>query len=392
MTNIHVDVAYKSLNKKGEELCGDKVEIARTPDSVIMVLADGLGSGVKANILSTLTSKIIITMLVEGSSIEDAVETIANTLPICEVRKLAYSTFSILQIYNDGRAYLVEFDNPTCVFVRDSALVDLPFEYREIAQKNVRECRFEVRVGDVLTLMSDGVIHAGVGALLNLGFKWENVAAHMLGTVTPDMTAARLTASLSQVCDSLYMGKPGDDTTVLTARIMPRKVVNLFSGPPQKKEDDERLVRDFMREPGKHIVCGGTGGNIVSRVLNRPLKVSLGDYVDTGIPPIAYLQGIDLVTEGVLTISKTIDLIKQQVENDMDDSYFKGLDAKNGAAMLARMLLEECTTLNLFIGKAINPAHQNPNLPLDLSIKLRLLDELAELLEKLGKKVEKRYY
>ena len=135
MMNIHIDTSYKSLNKAGEELCGDKVEIIRTDDSIIMVLADGLGSGVKANILATLTSKIIATMLKEGARIDEAVETIASTLPICSVRKIAYSTFSILQVFHNGEAYLAEFDNPSCVFIRNGQLMSLPSESREIAGK-----------------------------------------------------------------------------------------------------------------------------------------------------------------------------------------------------------------------------------------------------------------
>ena len=133
MSMMHIDIAWKSLNHYGEELCGDKVEIYHAPDSDILVLSDGLGSGVKANILATLTSKIIITMLKEGLNVDEAVETIAHTLPICKVRQVAYSTFSILQIFHDGKAYLVEFDNPACIFIRNGKLMDIPYEMREIA-------------------------------------------------------------------------------------------------------------------------------------------------------------------------------------------------------------------------------------------------------------------
>ena len=134
---MHIDIAWKSLNKYGEELCGDKVEIVHAQDSDILVLSDGLGSGVKANILATLTSQIIVTMLREGATMQEAVETIAGTLPVCSVRKVAYSTFSVLQITDDGEAYLVEFDNPFCLYVREGRLVQLPCEYREFAGKGV---------------------------------------------------------------------------------------------------------------------------------------------------------------------------------------------------------------------------------------------------------------
>ena len=173
--------------------------------------------------------------------------------------------------------------------------------------------------------------------------------------------------------------------------IMPNKVVNLFSGPPKEKENDEVLVHDFMRERGKRIVCGGSSAQIVARILHRDIKTTL-DYTDPEIPPIAKIDGIDLVTEGVLTLSRTNDLIRKFRDHTMDFSDFKDLDANNGAAMLAKMLLEDCTTLNLFIGKAINPAHQNPNLPVDLSIKLRIIKELGELLTGLGKTVNVKYY
>ena len=139
------------------------------------------------------------------------------------------------------------------------------------------------------------------------------------------------------------------------------------------------------------LICGGSSANIVARVLNRSIETSL-DYVDPLIPPIATIQGIDLVTEGVLTLSRTVEILQEYLDHETDSFYFKKLDEKNGAAMLAKILLEECTTLNLFIGTAINPAHQNPGLPSDLSIKLKLIDKLCGLMERLGKRVTKKYY
>lgn len=390
---IHIDIDWKSLNHAGEELCGDKVEILRTPDADILVLSDGLGSGVKANILATLTTKIIITMLKEGSTVDEAVETIARTLPVCKVRQLAYSTFSILRIQHDGQAYLAEFDSPACVFVRGGKITDLPYEIREIAGKNVRESHFEVAVGDTFCIFSDGVIHAGVGALLNFGWQWDNVANYVEDSVQRGMSVPRTVAALSQVIDSLYMSKPGDDSTILMARAVPQKPASILTGPPVDKADDPRIVHDFMRSAGKKIVCGGSTANMISRVLSRPVRAEL-EITDPRVPPIAHMQGMDLVTEGVLTISRAIELLEacRDASTEQASASFAELDGTNGAALLARMLLEDCTHLNLFVGKAINPAHQNPSLPVDLSIKLRLVDKLKSVLESMGKVVNITYY
>ena len=389
--SVHFVVAWKSLNKKGEELCGDKVVTVRTADSTIAVLADGLGSGVKANILATLTSTICATMVREGASVADVVSTIVNTLPVCSVRKVAYATFSILEIKDSGEGYLAEFDNPFCIYIRDGQRMEFKCEYNEYSGKGVYETRFQALPGDVITIVSDGVIYAGVGESLNFGWTWEHVVKWLLNATALDMSAPRLAAALSDTVNDLYMKKPGDDSTVLVAEVTPHRVVNMLAGPPKEKADDERMVRDYMRSQGKKVICGGTSANIVARVLNRKIRTSL-TYSDPSIPPIGFIEGVDLVTEGVLTLTRTLDILQEYCEKDADSYYFHRIDEENGAAMLARLLLEDCTHLKLFIGTAINPAHQNPNLPADLSIKLKLIDRLAELMVRLGKRVDKTFY
>ncbi len=383
---ITVDVAYKSLNKYTEILCGDKVELLQTEDSNIMILADGMGSGVKANILSTLTSKILGTMFLNGATLEECVDTISETLPICQVRQVAYSTFSILQVYHNGDAYLVEYDNPGCIFIRDGKLMEIPKNVRVMQGKEINEYRFKVKKGDALILMSDGTIHAGVGELLNFGWLWQDIADYAVRQYPLTVSAMRLAASISRACDELYQFRPGDDTTVACMRIIDSKPVHLMTGPARNPEDDVRMVQDFMDDANaKTIVCGGTSATIVSRVLGKKLDVSL-DYVDPEIPPIAYMDGVDLVTEGVLTLNRVLQLLRRYVKNEtVSEEFFQELDKPNGAAQIAHILLERCTHLYLFIGKAINPAHQNPNLPVDLSIKIRLLAELAETLRGAGK-------
>lgn len=389
--SVCVDIAWKSLNKHNEELCGDKVEVLHTEDSDIVILADGMGSGVKANILATLTSKILGTMFLNGAEIESCVETIARTLPICQVRKVAYATFSILQISHDGSAYLVEFDNPSCVFVRDRQIVDYPYEERFIEGKKIREYRFQVQINDCFVLMSDGVIYAGVGELLNFGWTWKDMAQYTLKCTKETLSASRLAAMLSQACYDLYGEKPGDDTTVAVARVIERRVVNIFTGPPTDKEDDEQLVSDFMKCEGKKVVCGGTSANIAARVLKKEIVTSV-NYADPSVPPTASIEGLDLVTEGVLTLGKALGILRKYEQDEFDEEFFNELDADNGASKLAKLLIEECTDLNLFVGKALNPAHQNSNLPFDLSVRMNLVEQLKDCAEKLGKTVKVKYY
>lgn len=390
---ITVDVAYKSLNKFTEILCGDKVEILETEDSNIMILADGMGSGVKANILSTLTSKILGTMFLNGATLEECVDTIVQTLPVCQVRQVAYSTFSILQVFHNGDAYLVEFDNPGCIFIRDGVLQEIPQNIREVEGKKINEFRFKVKKGDALILMSDGTIHAGVGELLNFGWLWDDIAKYAVKEYYRTVSAARLAGALSHACDELYQFRPGDDTTVAVMRIIDSKPVHLMTGPASDPADDVRMVQDFMSDDtAKKIVSGGTSSTVVARVLNKPLDVSL-EYVDPDIPPIAYIEGVDLVTEGVLTLNRVLHLIRRYVKNEtINEDFFLELDKKNGASMVAKMLIEDCTEVHMYVGKAINSAYQNPNLPFDLGIRQNLVDQLKHAIEEMGKKVTVTYY
>lgn len=390
--SVSIDVAWKSLNKHGEELCGDKVEIVKTRDSDILILADGMGSGVKANILSTLTSKILATMLHEGAAIESCVETIARTLPICQERKVAYATFSILQIFHSGDAYLVEYDNPDCVFIRNKKIIKYPYEVREVEGKKIHEYRFQVQKNDCFVLMSDGVIYAGAGEILDLqGWTWENMSEYTLKCTKETLSASRLAAMLSQACDDLYIQKPGDDTTVAVARVIERKVVNLFTGPPKSKEDDEKLMYDFMHMEGKKVVSGGTSSNIASRVLHKEIITKV-DRNNPDVPPMSTIEGLDLVTEGVLTMGRSLKLLKQYENDEFDVEFFDELDANNGASRLAKMIIEECTELNLFVGTAINEAHQESDLTFDLSLRMNLVEQLKTVVEKMGKTVSVKYY
>ena len=391
---IKVDMAYKSLNKNEEELCGDKVEILHTDNSHILILADGMGSGVKANILATMTSKILGTMFLRGIPLEECVETIAETLPVCRVRQMAYATFSILQVYDDGTAYLVEFDNPGCIFIRDGEIMKIPEQFRMIDNRRINEYHFKVKLGDTFVLISDGAINAGVGELLNFGWNWDSVAKYAQREYKKTILAMHLAAAISQACDDLYQYRPGDDTTVAVLRIGEKKLVNLMTGPAQCQEDDEGMVTDFMAdENAVKVVCGGTSANIVARVLEKEINVAFTGEIDPNIPPTASIEGIDLVTEGVVTMNRVLKLLEQYTRDDeIDEAFFIELDKPNGASMLAKLLIEQCTDLHLFVGKAVNAAYQNTELPFQLGVRQKLVDQIEDVLKRLGKGVSVRYY
>ncbi len=381
------DVSVDSINKYGEELCGDKVEVVRTEDSTIVVLADGLGSGVKANILATLTTKIAATMLREGADIYETVDTIVKTLPVCQVRQLAYSTFAIVKIQDNREVYIAEYDNPPIFFYRNGKYEDLPRKSLDISGKTIHESSFELQEEDTLVLVSDGVIHAGVGGFMNLGWQWPQVK-EFLDRRIGKKSAKIISKDLVEACSCLYMEKPGDDTTVATIKIRRPETLHLFTGPPEDCRVDGWLVRELVGSGGKRVICGGTAANIVARELKEEIVVDY-DTLSPELPPVGSIRGFDLVTEGVLTLRRTVEILKGFIVGNEGQTV--KLKEKNGAAKLARILMEDCTNLTLWVGKAINPAHQNPDLPIDLSIKMQEVDRLADVMRRLGKEVSFRY-
>jgi serine/threonine protein phosphatase PrpC len=383
-SQIFVEVGHNSLNKKDEELCGDKVEVFQSDERTIIVLADGLGSGVKANILATLTSKIAITMLKKGADIEEVIDTIAHTLPVCKVRKIAYSTFSIIEIDKNLKCKIFESENPPFFFLRQGHLL-MPEKHEvNIMDKTIILTEMQLEEDDIIYLCSDGVIHAGVGQTLNFGWQWEHVASYL--RKNQSMNAELLSRRLLGACHELYEGMPGDDTTIVTVKIRKPVQILLFTGPPVDKSIDHHIVDSFMHQSGKKIVCGGTAANIVSRELNEPIHTCM-DYLDPTIPPIARIKGLDLVTEGVITIKRTIELLEQFAERKIQLSDL----GKDGASLLCKIFIEEATHIDFWLGKAINGAHQNPDFPKELSIKMHLVQELVCALEKIGKKARIRY-
>lgn len=390
MNNLCADIGYHSLIKHGEQLCGDHIDvIEQSENSTVIVLADGLGSGVKASILSTLTSKIISTMVAEGLSVEDCVKTIAATLPVCSVRGVAYSTFTIIHLINNTEAEIIQYDNPQVILLRDGKNYDYPKTQMNIDGKAIFTSRIKLQENDIFIAMSDGCIHAGVGMALNFGWERDNIIEFMETFYDVGFTAKTLSTILLDECYKLYGNKPGDDTTVCTVRIRQRQPLNMLFGPPSDRNDCNKMMSLFFSKEGKHIICGGTTSSIAADFLKKPLQPSL-EFVDPEIPPIAHLEGVDLVTEGVITVNKVVEYAKDYLADN--DSYKQWSYKQDGASMISRLLFEEATDINFFVGRAVNPAHQNPNLPINFNIKMNLVTELSECLKKMGKRIKVSYF
>ncbi len=391
MIKLCTDVGYVSLNKNGEAICGDHVEVVQQDDgATIVVLADGLGSGVKANILSTLTAKILSTMLANGLTVLDCVSTIAATLPICKVRQVAYSTFTVIRIDDNLEAELIQYDNPHVVLLRGGKNVDYPKTSEIIDGKAIYKTRIELQEDDSFIAFSDGAVHAGVGRSLNFGWRREEIAAFLETVYRPEYTAKTLSSLLTAKCDALYGGEPGDDTTACTVRIRQRRPVNFMIGPPASPDDVSKMMALFFSKEGKHIVCGGTTSTLAAQYLGQPLNTGLPRYVDPDIPPTAAITGVDLVTEGVITINRVLEYAQDYLEENA--RYAEWSVREDGASQIARLLFEEATDINFFVGRAVNPAHQNPSLPIGFNIKMRLVEELSACLKRMGKTIKISYF
>ena len=391
MDKLCTDTGYVSLNKKGEQLCGDRVEIiARNDNSLTLVLADGLGSGVKANILSTLTSKILSTMIENGMPIEECVDTSVKTLPVCSVRKVAYSTFTIIHVEENTTATLIQFDNPNVILLRGGKHWDYPTTSRVIEGKTILESKFPLQLNDMMIAMSDGAIWAGVGQSMNFGWQRDNVVEFAERMYEDTLSAKMMAALIVDECNRLYAGEPGDDTTVAAVRVRERKPVNLMIGPPADPADVGKMMALFFAKEGKKIVCGGTTSKLAANYLHEDVVTSLDYGTDPDIPPTATIKGVDLVTEGVITLSRVVEYANVFLNNsDLANLWSLQTD---GASRIAQYLFEYATDISFFVGRAINPAHQNPDLPITFGIKIQLVKQLSEALEKMGKRVSVSYF
>lgn len=390
MNSLCAEIGWQSLYKYGEELCGDHVEIANQgEDSTVVVLADGLGSGVKASILSTLTSKIISTMLAEAMSIEECVSTIAATLPIPSEHGVAYSTFTIIHIIDNKEADIIRYDNPPVIILRDGKSLELDNINMVVCGKKIYRSRVSLQPNDILIALSDGAVYASAGDILNYNWQRSDIIHFLENFYNKDFTAKIFTSLLIDECNRLYEEKPSDDTTICTVRMRKRNKISLMIGPPVHPEDEKDMLTSFFEEAGKHIVCGGTTSIITAKFLGKALKQQL-NCIDPEIPPIAFIEGVDLVSEGVITINRVLKYAENYMKGEIVDTEWQ--HKQDGASQISRLLFDEATDINFYVGCAENPAARDPDALFAPSIKLRLIEQLVIRLKKMGKRIQIKYF
>ena len=391
MNDLSVDIGYKSINHAGEVLCGDHVDVVNTEDgSTVVVLADGLGSGVQASILSTLTSKIISTMMAEGLPIEECVSTIAATLPVHDLHGVAYSTFTIIKLVRNHMAEIIQYDNPEVIFIRDGDVTDYPMTELHLEGKTIYRSSIRLQEGDLFVAMSDGCPHASADKTYNNDWKREDIAQFMADMSLVGYTAKVLCTMLVDECDKLYGYSPLDDATACVVKVRQRVPMNILFGPPADRDDNDKMMSLFFSKEGKHIICGGTTATVAAKYLRKPLNTKTNQGLPAGVPPISELEGADLVTEGVITMSKVLEYAQNYLQDN--ESYEEWNYGHDGASRICQLLFEEATDINFFVGRAMNPAHQNPDLPINFNIKMNIVKELAECLTKMGKHIRVSYF
>lgn len=375
--NAFIEVDGCNRSKHGQVVAGD-VFLSRKlkeEDRVVSVLSDGLGSGIKASVLATLTATMGVKYAARFVDVRKSAEIIMDTLPVCKVRQISYSTFTIVDVAGDGEARIIEHGNPPAILLRGAAAVPLAPQTMTLERWHDRpidysECR--LRIGDRIVCLSDGVTQSGMGApAMPLGWGSEAATAHALALVRadPEISARRLAGALVERAVRNDGGRPKDDASCAVIHFRhPRKLL-VLTGPPFDRDRDAELAELAQTFPGRKAICGGTTASIVSRRLGRPVRVVL-DELDTELPPRSSMEGVDLITEGTLTLGKVAGLLEGGADHL----------PRNAAGRLLELMLES-DRIDFVVGTRINEAHQDPNIPVDLELRGTLVKRIARLLE-----------
>jgi hypothetical protein len=385
-----IEVAHWQHRKRGQSVNGDVFLSHRIKEEarVITVLSDGLGSGVKANVLASLTATMAAKYIENYTDIKRTAEVIMDTLPVCSVRRISYSTFTIVDVDASGHMRVVEHGNPPYLLLRGCRAIAVPKQVVTLEKWQDREVlfsEFDVGVGDRLAFFSDGVSQAAMGSSAwPLGWGEENVQSFVGEQILRQeaISAALLARAMADRARELD-GQPKDDITAAVIYIRQPRRLLLVTGPPFARERDRDLAELVQSFPGRKVICGGTTATIVARELNRKVVMSLDDPVDPDLPPVSKMQGTDLITEGTLTLSRVADLLEKMNNGD-------GLPC-NAATQLAAELLDS-DLIEFVVGTRINEAHQDPNIPIELETRRNLVARIQRVLEEKYLKETRRRY
>ena len=383
---MFIDIDCSQMKKYNQNAYGDYFVSKRYPDEakLIAVLSDGLGSGIKANILSCMTATMLL-RFIEGDQIptDKAAEIIMNSLPVCKVRRISYSTFSAIEVNDDGNAKIVEEGNPEFVWIR----VIQP-EYEAIPSKTFKNrClkvyKIKLELGDRLIFCSDGVTQSGLGGgRLKLGLRREGLIVLLQDKLKecPDISSTELSQYIVNQARNIETDRlPKDDISSCVLYFREPREALVFTGPPYHQQKDKEYAEMFANFKGKKAIAGGTTANLISRELNRP--ITMDTTISIGkLPSCSYMEGVDLVTEGILTLTKTLEYLENGTS-----------DIDNAAGKLVKFLLDsDC--INFMVGAKLNQAHYDPALPIEIEIRKNIIKKIACVLqEKYFKKVNVQY-
>lgn len=381
-----LDIDHAQFFKHGQRIGGDVFLSSRNPERnrIVCTLSDGLGSGVKANVLASLTSHMAEKLSFSPINAVHSAEIIMNTLPVCKERKISYSTFSMIRItFGDrGRikAQLIEYDNPPMFLFSVGGSSSLERQKITLKRKSAfkEECihstELELSCGQRLVMFTDGVSQAGLGTPAHpLGWRRSEVEAFIRGILAedPDISSKDLADTIIRRARHLDGGFPKDDITCAVVTVRRPRDLLIATGPPYQEEQDDQLVREILAFNGRKIVSGGTTAMIVSRVTGNQARVDLSSW-NPDIPPASRMDGIDLVTEGMLTLNQVA--VELERRSDLEEL------PKTAVSEFLRLLMGS-DRVYFLVGTKINEAHQDPNIPFEIGIRRTIVQRIRNLLE-----------
>ena len=340
--NFFTETSCCQQNCKQERICGDTFLFRRIDGGSrsIAVLSDGMGHGVKANILSTLTSSIVVNFDYRHNDIRSMATMILKSLPVCAIRKTSYSTFSIVEVnHNTGYATIIEYDNPRSIIFRNHVPLNVPWESVTFEQysndkrnRAIVSTSFKIQDGDRIVVMSDGVTQSGLGTdAYPFGWGRKNVEKFIQSVLqtAPAISSADLAGKVLAQAVSFDNFWAHDDISCAVIYIRPPQSLLLCSCPPALESDHPRLIENINRFKGKKIICGYHLARLIAELTDNPI-IKDTFSLDYDVQPAWHMRGVDLVTESLVTLNKVYDML----QNNESPFLRKGPAAEVGKMML----------------------------------------------------------